>query len=311
MKVKTNNSEKLLNGLCIYTPGGAAREYAAVGCNFYRGCPYQCQYCYNRKGITAKVMGVDHAVLQDKFTKIKRRPKKYRMLSGEEYAYMVFRREADRHLEYLKDTGIFFSFSTDPMCKDTIGLTMSAMLYATGKGIPVKILTKNADFTSIDRTVFKELPEEQRRLIAIGYTLTGRDDWEPHASSNEDRIRMMAQFHDWGYKTFASIEPIVDFDSSFHMIEETVGFCDQYLIGLMSSRNANGLEPYDPDRLRGFIANVEILLWMQRKLVFEKSESFVYWKESIRHFFDDEKWVNRFNDAPYSVSRDWSLFKEK
>lgn len=308
MKEKTNNSVKVLNGLCLYTPGGAAREYAAVGCNFYRGCPYQCQYCYNRKGITAKVMGVDHAVLQDKFTKIKRRPNKYRMLSGEEYAYMVFRREVDHHLEYLKDTGIFFSFSTDPMCKDTIGLTMSAMLYATGKGIPVKILTKNADFTSIDRTVFKELPEEQRRLIAIGYTLTGRDDWEPHASSNEDRIRMMAQFHDWGYKTFASIEPIVDFDSSFQMIEETVGFCDQYLIGLMSKppKNLYQIGSGITFKANTFFRNVYSLQQNHRLNI--------YWKESARksnllsaafvYYYDDDNKV-------LPVSREWSLFTGK
>ena len=27
--------ELILNGKCLYTPGGAAREYAAVGCNGY------------------------------------------------------------------------------------------------------------------------------------------------------------------------------------------------------------------------------------------------------------------------------------
>ena len=49
-------NEKTLNGKCLYTPGGAAREYAAVGCNFYRGCPFQCSYCYNRKGIIPPVV---------------------------------------------------------------------------------------------------------------------------------------------------------------------------------------------------------------------------------------------------------------
>lgn len=259
---------------CLYTPKGAAREYGRVGCNFYRGCPYQCAYCYNRKGITSGIMGVDHAVLESCFVN---RPKRYSDLSAEDYAYMLFRREVDSFLDYLKDTGIFFSFSTDPMCSDAIGLTMSAMLYATGRGIPVKLLTKNAGFSCIDRTVFKTLPDEQRRLIAIGYTLTGRDDQEPHASGNEDRIRMMAQFHEWGYKTFASIEPIVDFASSYRMIKETAGFCDQYLIGLMSKRGKE-YPPYDRKECIGFIKKVMALAGKQ-------PEPFkVYWKDSISDF---------------------------
>ena len=61
-------SEKIIKGKCLYTPAGAAREYAAIGCNFFRGCPFQCDYCYNRKGVVAPVMGIDHVVLEDCFT---------------------------------------------------------------------------------------------------------------------------------------------------------------------------------------------------------------------------------------------------
>ena len=34
MEIQKDSSEIVLNGKCLYTPGGAAREYAAVGCNF-------------------------------------------------------------------------------------------------------------------------------------------------------------------------------------------------------------------------------------------------------------------------------------
>jgi len=138
---------KVLDGKCLYTPNGAAAEYASVGCNFYRGCPYQCEYCYNRKGRNAKVMGIDHAVLECAFTNMKYRPKKYKHLSGEEYALSVFRHEVDKDLEYLLQTGIFFSFSTDPMSDDCVNLTLQATDYAITKNVPVKILTKNADWS--------------------------------------------------------------------------------------------------------------------------------------------------------------------
>lgn len=136
--------ELILKGKCLYTPGGAAREYAAVGCNFYRGCPFQCQYCYNRKGMTASVNGLSHAVLSNDFTLEKNRPKKYRHLSPEDYALLVFKRECEKWLGHLRSTGIFFSFTTDPLHEATCRLTIDAALHAAKNDIPVKILTKNA-----------------------------------------------------------------------------------------------------------------------------------------------------------------------
>ena len=230
--------ELRLNGKCLYTPGGSAREYAAVGCNFYRGCPYQCRYCFNRKGMTAKVMGVDHAVLDDCFTKEKNRPKKYRDLTGEEYALLVFKRELNNHLDYFRKTGIFFSFATDPLCQESAWLTTGAALYAVSNGVPVKILTKNANWPTNIAVLFESQKAENKRLIAFGFTLTGRDDWEPYASENQQRIEMLRELHEQGFKTFASIEPIIDFDSSLEMIKQSVRYCDQFLIGLMSSRQA-------------------------------------------------------------------------
>lgn len=224
----------VIKGKCLYTPKGAAREYAPLACNFYRGCPHKCLYCYNRKGLTAPVLGIDHAVLKDKFAKPGRRAKKYRALSGEDYAITVFRQDVEKYLPDVRTAGIFFSFTTDPMVKETMALTVCAMLYAVSKGIPVRILTKNADFSAVDKTVFKSLPKKQRRLVYMGFTLTGRDDQEPHASPNSERIAMLRQFHEWGYHTFASIEPVVDFKSSYRMVVETAGCCDLYMIGLMN-----------------------------------------------------------------------------
>lgn len=278
---------------CLYTPKGAAREYAAVGCNFYRGCPYQCRYCYNRKGITSGVMGLDHAVLESCFVS---RPKKFREMDAEGYALHVFKNEVDQYLEYLRDMGIFFSFSTDPMVRDTIGLTMGAMMYATGKGIPVKVLTKNAAFTAIDKTVFRNMPLQQRQLMTIGFTLTGRDDEEPNASPNGERIAAMREFHGMGYKTFASIEPIVDFDSSYRMIKETVGFCDLYKIGLMSSRGQD-YPPYEKKECVRFIQKVMKLLQKQ------EHPAKVYWKRSIREFVKGSR-------AAMNVMWDENIFVE-
>ena len=302
-----------LNGNCLYTPGGAAREYAAVGCNFYRGCPYQCRYCYNRKGITAKVMGVDHAVLDDCFTKEQNRSKKYRHLTGEEYAFLVFKRELEKHVDYFRKTGIFFSFSTDPLCPDAFDLTWQCARYVTKEyGIPVKILTKNADFSAQQMLWFDMVPKERRKLIAFGFTLTGRDDWEPYASKNLERIRLMKVLNEMSFHTFASIEPIIDFEDSLEMIKQTVRFCDQYLIGLMSSRQANGLPPYQEDRCSEFIYYADREMFSA--YVNKKTHNLVriYWKESVRKFMANDAFaMQTINHSPVSVKSNWSLFTNK
>lgn len=266
---------------CLYTPKGAAREYAAVGCNFYRGCPYQCQYCYNRKGLTAGVMGIDHAVLESCFVS---RPKSFQKISAENYTRDCFLEEVSHHRQYLQDMGIFFSFSTDPLSADTWKMTMDCAKNAVWYKIPVRILTKNAMYDTVTnpdqeivRFIEQEIPEYAREMYAFGFTLTGRDDQEPNASTNTARILSMKSLHEMGFKTFASIEPIVDFDSSYRMVKETVGFCDQYMIGLMSSRGTE-YPPYEQKDCVKFIQNVMKLLKKQER------PAKVYWKKSIRKF---------------------------
>ena len=302
--------EKIINGRCLYTPKGAAREYAAVGCNFYRGCPYQCRYCYNRNGMTAAVMGLDHAVLENEFTSIKNRPKKYRDLTAEEYAFLRFQQEVFKWQDYLRKTGIFFSFSTDPLCPDAFSLTWLCVRHATKEyGIPVKILTKNADFSAQQMLWLDMVPLERRQLIAFGFTLTGRDDWEPFASKNIERIRLMRVLHEMGYNTFASIEPIVDFDSSLSMIKKTIGFCDQYLIGLMSKRQANGLSPYSVEDCAHFVLAVDDLLLKADTGKSSSDIPHIYWKESVRKLMSELTMpMQAIEYSPESVSRDWSLF---
>lgn len=297
------NIEERVNGFCLYTPGGAAREYAAVGCNLYRGCPYQCRYCYNRRGMTAKVMGVDHAVLLDKFSNSNNRPLRYCHLTGEEYAYSRFLQDLSKWKEQLRKKGIFFSFSTDPLCDDCFNLTWKCVISAVvDHGIPVKVLTKSGCLTSQQMVQIEMIPMEHRKFIAFGFTLTGCDDWETFAPKNNDRITLMRSLHEKGYKTFASIEPIVDFESSFGMIQKTLTFCDQYLIGLMSSRKANGLNPYSSDECWHFI---------QRVVDICKGVTYVYWKDSVRKLMADDAIamsVIQEGASSTSVCHDWSLF---
>ena len=260
-----------IQGKVIYTTSGAAKEYAPVGANFYVGCSNGCKYCYLRKGVLKSAMGMNKPQLKKCFI-------------NEKHAFEIFQQEATQNLSQLKQTGIFFSFSTDPLLPECQKLTWYASEIATLSDIPVMILTKSTAFFKEEmKTYLQYLPDKQKKLVYFGFTLTGRDDWEPNAPSNEERIVTLKMLHNWGYHTFVSIEPIIDFDSSLEMIKRTKGFCEWYGIGLMTK---NG-HTYDLNEAEQFHKTVTSLLSQ------EDDMPGIYWKESFKRLcsslFKDQK----------------------
>lgn len=209
-----------INGRAIYTTKGAAREYGRVGCNFYKGCQHECEYCYLKRGAPSKQLGGNVAQLKKCF-------------KDEDDAIEKFKKDVERYKDVLRKTGVFFSFATDPMIPETRQLTELAMCLCANNGIPVKILTKDA--TRFNKgAIILYSTDEVRRLVSFGFTLTGRDDMEPKASSNLERIEAMRALHDNGLKTWASIEPVIDWKSANMVIDMSLDCCDHYKIGLRS-----------------------------------------------------------------------------
>lgn len=211
-----------INGKAIYSTKGAAKEYCRVGCNFYTGCPHDCSYCYLKRGAPSKLLGGTEVRLKKCF-------------KDEKDALYQFRKEVVAHYEHLRKTGVFFSFTTDPMIPDTIELTMQALLFLQEGGIPSYILTKNADF--IDYELFRTYMTglNVRSLLHFGFTLTGCDDMEPKASPNADRIATMKRLkQDYNCQTWASVEPVIDWKRANMVVEMSLDCCDHYKIGLRS-----------------------------------------------------------------------------
>ena len=214
--------DKIINGKALYTTKGAAREYGRIGCNFYTGCPHECQYCYLKRGITGKALGGTEVRLKKCF-------------KDEKHALQVFRNEVMKHRDRLRGTGVFFSFTTDPMIPETIELTMQSLLFLQDTGTPSYVLTKNADF--IDYELFRTYMSglNMRGLLHFGFTLTGRDDMEPKASLNADRIATMKRLkQDYGCHTWASIEPVIDWKSAERVVLASLPYCDHFKLGLRS-----------------------------------------------------------------------------
>lgn len=274
---------KTFNGKAIYQPAGKAQGYAQLDCNFYVGCSNGCTYCYLKKGIGKAVLGGDKPTLKKCF-------------KDEAHALEVFEKELLHNIDEIREHGLFFSFTTDPMLYKTIDLTFNASGIAVNNEVPVKILTKMAGWVT-DFLYFCEhsnsdnAKKEWRKMYAFGFTLTGHDELEPCASTNAERIQAMKQLHDAGFKTFASIEPVIDFESSIRMIEETLQFCDLYKIGLESGKK------YDNDQLNDFMFNIIVLST----------------KYNLRVYFKDLMFKNsgytRENLPAECVTHDYNLFK--
>ena len=283
--------DKPINGKAIYTPKGAALEYGRTGCNFYTGCPHECEYCYLKRGITGKALGGNEERLKKCF-------------KDEKDALYQFRKEVIKHRERLKRTGVFFSFTTDPMIPETIELTMQSLLFLQDAGIPSYILTKNADFIDYELFHTYMMGLTARGLLHFGFTLTGRDDMEPKASLNADRIATMKRLKQgYGCQTWASIEPVIDFKSSLTMIAKAVEVgCKHFKIGLLTENTRVCRNKFDVKECMRFIADV---------LTLTNGKATVYWKQSVRDLLGTvytPAEVDEILDQPNAVGKDWNMF---
>jgi len=268
---------KPFNGKAIYQPKGKAAEYAAWACNFYVGCSNGCTYCYCKKGILAGAMGMD-------------KPQLKKCFKDEEHAFETFTNEVEKNKEELRKHGLFFSFTTDPMIRETKRLTIRAVHFCNRMNIPVSVLTKETGYIYLlgMSSHFKI----KKELIAVGFTLTGHDELEPNAASNAKRIRAMELCEEVGFHTFASIEPIIKFNDSLEMIKQANFNCDLFKIGLESGKK------YSSQTIRDFIEDVTE--WI------DKSAK-IYFKDSLLK----AAVINRDELPENCVNRDYNLFNQR
>lgn len=271
----------------IKKPKGAAAEYAKHSFSAYKRCTNGCAYCYLNRGVLSKELGTGTPELRSCF-------------KNEDEVVRKFEKELNSKKEQLiADGGVFFSFITDPCLPETIGLTRRCAIMAMVNGVPVTILTKMSYWALAESSKEMFATGAETGLLCVGFTLTGHDEMEPNADPTYSRADGMRFLHEKGIKTFASIEPIIDFDSSLKMIEKTIDFCDMYRIGLRSGVKA---DYYDNEKLCFFIGQVEGLIELKH------SNTKVYWKESVRErvsFADPDYWTSRNN-----VSADYNMFND-
>ena len=255
-------NQKICIGQTIYHPTGRAKEYSLLACNFYNGCSARCAYCFHRNGDYSEIVGGDIPTLK-------------RGLCDDETALRKFRIALKDNLAELQEHGLLLNFVSDPFLPETTWLNQQAIYICHQNNVPVKVLTKQTKW--VNNFIWDH--KVKNKLIACGFTLTGHDELEPGAASNQMRIEAMKRLNDYGYKTFASIEPIIDFNSSFQMIEQTLGFCDVYMIGLERDKAYNRAE------VKAFVLKV-----MEK--VREFPDVKIYWKNSMKGYFPEIRTTN-------------------
>lgn len=253
---------KKFKGKALYKPTGKAAEYASWAVNFYTGCSNDCEYCYCKRGVLSHVWDS--------------KPHLKKCFKDEKHAFDVFMEELYLNREELRKDGIMFSFTTDPMLDETLSLTLFCTEFALMNDVPVKILTKCA-YWVFDKAMQWYLSysfvNKHKDKLSIGFTLTGVDELEPNASSNSQRIEGMKELHKLGFKTWASMEPVINLTTTLQIIQQTKNFCDVYKVGLRSGVKK---DYYDPKEMAYFYQSLR-LLSRNRK---------IYLKDSVLDYFN-------------------------
>lgn len=325
----------------LSNPKGNAQEYGRWAVNPYKGCPHGCLYCYLKKGAWAKGLGGGVPVLKEHIV-------------SEEHAYHVAMAEILEHREeIIRDGGLFMTFTSDPLIKENRDLMLSIANDAIQIDIPVTMLTKDVTFFDLDPEEWKSLGLDDRenwrrnlffyhsgsgklnfipnphfnssikQHLTFGFTLTGHDELEPNASPNKDRIKAIRCLTDRNFYTWASIEPVITFDSSFEMIQQALDAgCRHFKVGLMTNNTRvcrNGFSygghdfaPYKMDECVEFVEYVMALT---------EGKATVYWKQSFVDFLE----VSKKDPQPvrgmtareflsgwsHSVGSQWSMFNHQ
>lgn len=289
-------------------PRGNAEEYGRWSVNPYIGCNNGCLYCYLKKGPSGAYLGQDSPVLK-------------KGVVNDEHAYHLAMAEIyANYEEIIRDGGLFMTFTSDPCTKQTLKIFFEiALESARDLRIPVTILTKSTDF--INHWRYMDIASGSldrdgmvKPRLSFGWTLTGHDELEPNASPNDKRINTMRLVSANGFKTWASIEPVIDFPSSLDMIYQALNAgCQHFKIGLLTSNTRvvrkdfqigeHHFKAYDVRDLLHFIEDVMRLT---------DGKATVYWKQSVRDLLETiytPAAVDELLNFPHSVGKDWSMFK--
>lgn len=261
----------------IHKPRERAAEYGKFAGGFHNGCPNCCSYCFLKDGPSAGTLGGNVVELKKCFMS--------EAHAVEVYFKELFGGNGGTIPPEILEKGIFFTFTSDPGLPETFPLNAAVIAETVKLGVPVLFLTKMTGW--MDSEIGKDLLSipEAKTYLSVGFTLTGHDDLEPKASPNTERIAALQRLHSEGFKTFTSIEPVIDIKVSFSIIKECIGFVDLFKVGLESHKK------FDTEEVLKFVEDLAAL----------PGKPCIYLKDSIIDLIGRERssYGENFVDANY------------
>lgn len=194
----------------IYEPSGKAREYSELATNLYTGCLHKCKYCYCP------------AIMRKSLDQWSECPQPRKNILH------LFENDAKK-LQGL-DKELLFSFMSDPYQNDEAAkLTREALLICQKYGFKkVNVLTKagkRIDFDLLKANNWKF----GSTIIFKSEAL--REEWEPGATTIQDRYDAVKKAHELGIYTWVSIEPVIDPKEALEVIKDLKPFVNFWKVG--------------------------------------------------------------------------------
>ena len=187
--------------------------------NPYIGCSNNCAYCYAR--------------FMMKYTKHKEEWGSF--VDVKVNAIEVLKKD----LRNAKPGRIFISSVTDPYqsVENKYGLTRE-ILITLPKSFQPCILTKSS-LVVRDMDILQEF-----KKIEVGVTITSLEDWknfEPGASSTEERIKALKKLHKVGIQTYVFLGPVLPYitDKNLHELMQRISFVDEVMVDRLNIKSGN------------------------------------------------------------------------
>ena len=209
----------------IYETLGAAKEYCEYAVDVYNGCPHKCKYCYAK-------------------AKAEKKNKDFTKVEVKEGMYEGVKALLDKDVDF-KGRTIFLGFSSDPFptgydCTATIEMIKLLKSY----GCHIMFCTKG----KISDEVINILDAED----SVGITITCGDEmaaiYEPDSLAPSERIKQLKAFYDKGIETWISIEPVLEPDYIYSMLESNdMKFVSQVKLGKLNHMNLSDLTGNEND----------------------------------------------------------------
>ena len=239
------------------------KEWAVAEINCCIGCPYECRYCYARtKALKENVVAsaADWArvrVVEDELTR------EYPLFSGQ----------------------VMFPASHD-IVPENLDACLSVIDRLLAKGNQLLIVSKPSP--DIIARLCNECIKWKQQIL-FRFTITGRDHeilafWEPGAPGYDQRRESLELAEKRGFATSVSIEPMLDIDDIFGLVDDLSPFVSHSIwIGLMNRISER--VAIDSETARQEVARIEAGQTDKKiKNIYGqlKNNPLLRWKESIK-----------------------------